>query len=293
VIAAEPTSRGSVGCRGSRVAYAVYGDGEPTVLLMPTWSIFPSRFWRLQVPFLSRHYRVITFDGRGTGGSDAPTRPDAYSDRAFAADALAVLDATGTRAAVAVALSCGATWGLRLGAEHPERVLGLALLSPAVPLAPPLPERSVQRFHDHFDEPVGWQKYNAGHWRAHYSDFVDFFVAKIASEPHSTKTFDDGVAWASAIDPEVLIAADLGLCGVDERLTRELGGRVGCPCLVIHGTDDRVRAFDEGVALAELLGAELVTVPGGGHSLMSRQPVLVNRTLRSFVERCARTRGLA
>ena len=44
--------------------YEVYGSGEPTLLLLPTWSIVHSRFWKLQIPYLSRHCRVVTFDGR-------------------------------------------------------------------------------------------------------------------------------------------------------------------------------------------------------------------------------------
>ena len=34
---------------------------------MPTWSIVPSRFWKAQVAYLARHFRVVTFDGRGSG----------------------------------------------------------------------------------------------------------------------------------------------------------------------------------------------------------------------------------
>ena len=49
-----------------------YGDGEPTVLFLPTWSIIHSRTWKTQVPYLSRHCRVVTFDGRGNGESDRP-----------------------------------------------------------------------------------------------------------------------------------------------------------------------------------------------------------------------------
>ena len=287
--AVEPVATGTVRRQGVEIAYAVYGSGPTTVLLLPTWSIVPSRFWKLQVPFLSRHFRIITFDGRGTGGSDAPTDPAAYRVGEFAADALAVLDATGTDPAAVVGLSCGAMWGLQLAAEHPARVSCLTFVAPAVPLAPPLPERLTQRFDDQIDHPVGWEKYNAAHWRRHYPDFVDFFAGRFAGEPHSTKHFDDAVEWASAIDPEVLIAAHLGPGGFDERVTKELAACVTCPCLVIHGTHDRIRGFDEGVALAGLLGADLLAVDGGGHGVLSRQPVLVNRVLRSFIERRAGT----
>jgi pimeloyl-ACP methyl ester carboxylesterase len=285
MIPVEPVAVGTVRRHDVDIAFAVYGSGMTTVLLLPSWSIVPSRFWKLQVPYLSRHFRVITFDGRGTGGSGAPTDPCAYRVGEFAADSLAVLDATDTDTAAVVGLSCGAMWGLQLAAEQPARVSCLAFVAPAVPLAPPLPERAVQRFDAQIDQPVDWQKYNAAHWRRDYADFVDFFAGRFASEPHSTKSFDDVVEWASAIDPEVLVAAHLGPDGFDERLTKELAARVTCPSLVIHGTEDRIRGVDEGIALAGLMDAELVVVDGGGHGVLSRQPVLVNRALRSFIER--------
>ena len=66
---------------GVRVFYEVYGEGEPTVLLLPTWSIIHSRHWKMQIPYLARHCRVVTFDGRGNGRSDRPPEPEAYGER--------------------------------------------------------------------------------------------------------------------------------------------------------------------------------------------------------------------
>ena len=75
---------------GVRVFWERYGDGSPTILLMPTWSIVHSRHWKLQIPYLARHFRVVTFDGRGNGRSDRPTEIAAYADTEFVADAIAV-----------------------------------------------------------------------------------------------------------------------------------------------------------------------------------------------------------
>ncbi|MGH8196465.1 MAG: hypothetical protein ACREQ8_19045 [Woeseiaceae bacterium] len=36
-----------------KIGYEVFGDHAPTVLLLPTWTIVHSRFWKLQVPFLA------------------------------------------------------------------------------------------------------------------------------------------------------------------------------------------------------------------------------------------------
>src|SRR5438445_4180121 len=101
--ARTPDVDGYVEQDGVKAFYEVFGEGhEPTLLLMPTWPIIHSRMWKAQVPYLSRHYRVVTFDPRGNGCSDRPPTPEAYADREYAADALAVMDETGTDRAVVV-----------------------------------------------------------------------------------------------------------------------------------------------------------------------------------------------
>ena len=62
------------------------------MLLLPTWSVIHSRHWKMQIPYLARHCRVVTFDGRGNGRSDRPRDAAAYDEREFAADAIAVMD---------------------------------------------------------------------------------------------------------------------------------------------------------------------------------------------------------
>jgi hypothetical protein len=55
--ACQPSRDGYVERDGVKVHYEVYGDGEPTVLLLPTWSIIHSRHWKMQIPYLARHCR--------------------------------------------------------------------------------------------------------------------------------------------------------------------------------------------------------------------------------------------
>src|SRR5436189_5830881 len=103
-----PDTDGFVERDGVKVFYEVFGSGEPTILLLPAWSIVHSRIWKMQVPDLARRYRVVTFDPRGNGHSDRPASADGYAETEYAADAQAVMDATATERAILVSLSMGA-----------------------------------------------------------------------------------------------------------------------------------------------------------------------------------------
>ena len=94
-----PDDEGFVERDGVRLFYEVYGHGEPTVLLLPTWSIVHSRHWKMQIPYLARHCRVVAFDGRGNGRSDRPKGVRApTSCRSSSPTPLAVMDAHRHRA---------------------------------------------------------------------------------------------------------------------------------------------------------------------------------------------------
>ncbi len=280
-----PDEEGYVERDGVRIFYEVYGSGEPTILLLPTWALIHSRHWKAQIPFLARHFRVVTFDGRGNGRTDRPQGAEAYAIREFADDALAVMDATATERAVLVGLSCAALWGVVLAAEHPARVTGAAFVGPAVPLAPRLPERTIYSFDDRLETDEGWAKYNIHHWRRDYRNFVEFFIGRCFTEPHSTKPIEDAVGWALETTPDVLADHDAGIdlpIGVD---FGELCRQVRCPVLVVHGDEDALHSHARGAALAEVTGGQLVTLVGSGHFPQARDPVMINLLLHEFVER--------
>ena len=282
-------AEGSITRGGITIHHERYGSGTPAVLLLPTWSLVHARHWKLQLPYLARHYTVLTFDGRGNGRSDRPGHPEAYDTAEFAADALAVMDATETGRAVLVSVSRGALWGLQLCVEHPERVLGAIFIGPIFPFAIPPAEREVlQRFDEVVEDPVGWEKYNAHHWKADYRDFLEFFMGRMFTEPHSTKQYEDAVGWALETDPATLIATNHGLQSSTPEEIGRLAGTVGCPTLVVHGSRDAIRSHSQGAALAEHTRGALVTLEGSGHCPHLRDPVRVNLLIRQFVEAVGR-----
>ncbi len=275
---------------GVDLAWASYGVGEPAVLLMPTWTIVPSRVWKAQVAHLARHTRVVTFDGRGSGASGRPAGAAAYTDEQYAADTVAVMDDAGVDAAVLVSLSCGGSWSVHVAAGHPERVLGIFAIAPACGF-------DIPSFRDHYpwdvrlDHTRGWAKYNRYNWlEGDYDEFLRFFFAEMFSEPHSTKQIEDAVAWGHEIGPQTLADTTAGRLGCDGVVCASIEGLcalVTCPVVVLHGTDDRIRPFAYGERLAELTGGTLIRIEAAGHGPPGRDPVLVNREIMRFARRFA------
>lgn len=295
-----PDETGFVERDGVRVFWERYGGGSPTILLMPSWTIIYSRLWKAEIPYLARHFRVVVFDGRGNGRSDRPSDPAMYADTEFAGDALAVLDATGTDRAVVVGLSMGAGFALRLAVTTPERVLGLVLFGPTVPTLDRAADAPEDAANTSFEAPQadddGWHKYNAPFWRRDWPGFAAWFAGEqIFSEPHSTKQVEDTVGWMHETDPETMIAtkrapylvhpADWDPVPATEGRGLAFARHVGCPVLVVHGTDDHIVPVAAGRRLAAELGAPMVEVVGGGHSAIAREPVLANLLIGDFVRR--------
>ena len=282
--ACQPSRDGYVDRDGVKLHYEVYGSGEPTVFLLPTWSVMHSRHWKMQIPYLARHCRVLTFDGRGNGRSDRPAQPEAYAESEFAADALAVLDATQTARAVIVGFSMGGHRGLLLAANHPERVEAAVFIGPNYPGGgQPVPERTVYSWEDELDTEEGWAKHNRHYWLRDYQGYLEFFMSRMFTEPHSTKPIEDGVGWGLDTTPETLALTYLAPFMEPEE-ARELAGRVRCPVLVIHGEEDAHTSVTRGIALAEHTGGRLVLLEGSFHAPHVRDPVRVNLLLRDFIK---------
>jgi len=273
---------------GVRLAYDVYGAGDPTIVLLPSAPIIHSRQWKAQVPYLARHFRVVTYDGRGNGRSDRPTDPAAYADDRMTADIGTILEATGTDRAVLVGLCIDGVWrSIRLAADQPERVLGIVAFAPGVPrLAPAQPHyvSSSATFHDELPSPEGWAKMNAGYWRRDYPDFARFFFSEMTTEAHSTKAIEDAAGWATDGSVEAMPAESDVSVLFDREAIEATCRAVRCPMLLVHGTEDRCQSIERAHRLADLTGAPLVVVEGANHMIPGRHPILANLLIRRFVD---------
>ncbi len=282
-----PDAEGYVERDGVRVFYEVYGDAPTTFLLFPPSPISHSRLWKAQIPYLSRHFRVVVFDPRGNGRSDRPTEAAAYSWWEFVADGRAVLEASGANEALVGGICDGSGWALMLAATDPAAVLGVAAIAPFVPrLTPSHPNYTLFPSDVPLDSYEGWAKCNVHHWRSDYRDFLEFFFAQQLPEPHSTKQIEDCVRWGLEGGPESLVLADEEAPPPwsSKEEAEDICRRVRCPVLVIHGDLDNCQTHERAAAVAELTGGTLVTLEGAGHLPQARHPVKVNGLLREFGE---------
>ncbi|OPY95169.1 alpha/beta hydrolase [Bradyrhizobium sacchari] len=103
---------------GIKIWYAVYGRGEPVLLLHG--GLANANYWSHQVRTLQRHYQVIVMESRGHGRSSRNQEPYGYD--LMASDVVGLLDHLKIRKAAIVGWSDGAIIGLDIAMKHPERV---------------------------------------------------------------------------------------------------------------------------------------------------------------------------
>jgi pimeloyl-ACP methyl ester carboxylesterase len=281
-----PVEEGIVERDGVKLHYEVYGNGAETIVFVPPWSIVHSRVYKAQLPYFSERFRCVTYDGRGNGKSDRPDDVAAYSFANCVADTLAVMDATRTDAAVLVGLSFGGFVACALAAHYPERVKAAILAGTAAVIGTSHPHMTTNHFLVKRTEFEGWNKYNQDYWHSNYPDFAAHFIENIFSEPHSTKQIEDGVAWANDTTGPVMASTVNGRTipppfDVSEAMYR----KIKCPVLMIHGDDDRIQPYARGKLVAELTGAELTTIEGGGHNPLGRIPAKCNILISEFLDR--------
>ena len=108
-----------------RMNYEEQGTGEPLTLI--PYLAADHACYAFQVGEYAKHFRCISLDLRGTGGSDKP--PGAYTTELLADDVAGFMQAAGIREAHVAGLSLGGAIGMWLAAKYPDKVLSLSLHS--------------------------------------------------------------------------------------------------------------------------------------------------------------------
>lgn len=289
--AIEPNGGGRLHLGGFTAGYETFGDpASPPVLLLPPWQIVHSRIWKMQVPFLARTFRVITFDMPGNGTGERTTDPAAFDYERVSRQALGILDHLDIERASLIGFSRSCAYCLWLAAVEPERVERLVLLANGVtPESWGTPPGAA--FYEPRTSYEGWEKQNVHYWTEHYHDWLDFFFSQVFTEPHSTKAIDDGIGWGLETNAEILEASIARPELWPTTPVAEAIAAVRCPVLLIHGDDDQGHSLEASHALVSVRPDwELVVMEGSGHGMLIRDPVIVNRIIGSFLTRPAHGR---
>jgi aminoacrylate hydrolase len=253
---------------GGEIHYEVAGQGEPLVFVSGLNGV--ARYWKPQVGLFAQHFRVITYDQRGTGQSDKLQRE--FSVDQMAAELIGLLDALNIPRAHLVGMSTGGAIGQTIAIEHPQRLLKLALCSTWTHCDAWF-RRLFQARRDMYLQ-AGPDLHAQFHPLFLYSpDYVNAHDAEIEEERRNAPTKSSPV--------EVSVGRIDALMRFDRRAGL---ARITAPTLVMGNDGDFITPgyFSEALAKA-IPGAKLIMIKGGGHSFTTTRADECNRHLMAFL----------
>lgn len=265
---------------GRTVEYVSEGVGPPVVLSSPTW--WPLDAWYLSgIPELRDAYRVIAFNHRGIGQSDAT--PTDYSVPSLTTDMLDLLTALGVERAHVIGFAIGGALALEAARVAPRRVASLVVgaVGAGEPAGggPAVPPSLVHELHE-----VGYEAYIRGH--ALNDDFA-FSPENYRAHPERAARLADALWTHQGSEAEFLKHA-AARRGYDTFADLQ---RLAVPALVVCGEEDAVaRGRSTPVQVARDLAAglpqaELLLVPHTRHMLYWEAPDVCWPRIREFLAR--------
>ena len=259
---------------GISLNYEEYGTGDPVLWIAGTGN--SGEIWtRYQLPEFTDRYRCITVDLRGTGESDSPEDPP-YTMKMLAKDVEDLVRELDLEGIPMVGFSMGSTIIQELAITAPELV-GKALM-----LSTWSCTREEHHIRRHFEARLlalekaprdVFAAFAFWMWAPSFVDdepermqeIVDFFVSVSGSQPPH--------AYANHFK------ADLS------HDTRGRLGQIKCPTRVVYGAEDLITLprYNQRVA-AEIPGAEIKEIQGGGHIAFGERPAEVNAAISEFLD---------
>ena len=238
------------------------GQGEAVLLAPPSW--WPSDTWKVGVvPFLSKRYRTIIFDCRGTGYSSKPT--DGYTIAQFAKDCAGLLEQLKIARCHAVGFALGGQIVQALAIDRPDLVATLTIAAAGAGMkATSGAPREVRSTDEEEIRAHGFEAFIRGHIEnTHMAFNADFY----RDHPDVVKALSDAL-WQRQTSPEQ------HRYHFDARRSWDTLGnapKVKVPTLILCGAGDDVNrggSTPVGTArkLGELVpGCELALVPSVKH----------------------------
>jgi pimeloyl-ACP methyl ester carboxylesterase len=269
----KPEIGKSAEANGIRTNYLEAGSGDETVLLIhgsgPGVTSYAN--WRLVIPSLAEHFRVVAPDMVGFGFSERPEGVQ-YGLDTWADQTVGLMDAIGIEQAHLVGNSFGGGIALRIATKHPDRVGKLVLMgSMGVPFDI---TEGLERVWGY--EPSVENMRQVLHTFVHNQERIDDELARSRYEGSIQPGFQEAF---SAMFPaprqrwvEAMTVADEEL----KKLTHET--------LIVHGREDAVIPVSNSYYLEGILpNADLSVYANCGHWSMIERNADFNRQVRDFL----------
>jgi len=257
-----------VHANGITMHYELMGHPDAPVVMLSNSLGTRLEMWDAQIPMLDERHRILRYDTRGHGRTEAPDGE--YSITQLADDARALLDALQIDKVHFCGLSMGGMIGQKLGADHGERLLSLTLCSTACRMAPK----------EMWDERIRTAREGG------MKHLVDATVERWFTEPFRAAPR----AEVDAVRTMILNTPAQGYAGCcaairDMDLCEEIR-RISVPTLILVGDKDPSTPPEKArETKARIHGAELRIIPEAAHLLNIEQPVAFNHALEAFLGR--------
>ncbi|MBW1800937.1 MAG: 3-oxoadipate enol-lactonase [Deltaproteobacteria bacterium] len=254
---------------GVHINYEISGREDGDVVVLSHSLACNLTMWDYQMPALEPHFRVVRYDMRGHGQSDAPAR--AYTMEELGADAVGLLDALELDKVHWVGLSMGGMIGQYLGINHGDRLKSLVLCDTGAFM----PDDAQPIWQERIDEAR-----NQGMAARVPSTLENLFIPEFLEKKPPT---------IEKISQQLITTPVDGYIGCIEAL-RKLNyidrlSEIKTPTLIMVGDKDMGTPVEASRAMQErIAGSKLVIIPDAAHLSTVAQPEAVNKALLDFLK---------
>jgi pimeloyl-ACP methyl ester carboxylesterase len=247
---------------GVRLHYEVHGPeqdpGRVPLVLSHGFSA-TAGMWDPNIADLAADRRVVVWDMRGHGRSDASRDPAAYTPDVFADDLAAVLDAAGAPTAVLGGMSLGGYVSLTFAARHPDRVRGLVLV----------------------DTGPGFRNPDA---RARWNERAEAMAEKVEADGY-TGSLSAEVRDAVHEHPWGLALAARGVMRQEDSRVIDSLPAIAVPVLCVVGSRDTAFLGAAEYMARKVRDGRQVVIDGAGHAANIDDPAAFATAVRAFLDR--------
>jgi len=240
-------------------------DGPALVFINSLGSDF--RIWQEVVPAFAEDFRVVLYDKRGHGLSDAPPAP--YTIDEHADDLLGLLDHLGIERFSLIGLSVGGLISQRLAARCPERIQTITLCCTAAKIG----------------TPELWAERIAGVANSGIEPLADNVLQRwftpLFRQTHATEL----AGWRNML-VRTPAHGYAGTCAaIRDADLRPDAGRIAIPTLCVAGDHDGSTPADVVKGTADLIpGARFALIDGAGHIPCIEKPAVLSTLIKAHLQ---------